>query len=175
MDGFHRAAEVVCHLQQRLCRERSRALELVLERFSVEELHPESGAAIETIGPVHGHHVRMLDLRQQVAFVDENGLGGIGRLPEQLERDVSTQPRIARAVDIAVRSSANLAEDFERPPCQRIVETFSLRSADGRVKGAEFPELAQAIDDGSVGLAHFLLRGLPVDGCPVSQLERELD
>ena len=72
--------------------ERTGALDALLQGDAFDELHDDEGAAVDLADVVHGHHVRVLELRERLAFLHEQAAQVLllGRaVVEDLDRDLT--------------------------------------------------------------------------------------
>src|SRR5262245_770313 len=82
-------------------------LEDLFESPPVDELHPDPGSTVTTIGSIDGRDVRVADLREQSALV----LDGCEELhaerlslAHELQRHLALEDRVPRPVHLAERS-----------------------------------------------------------------------
>jgi hypothetical protein len=98
--------------------ERQRPLRQPIRQYlPLEILHDEVVHSVVMTGIEQGADVGMRELRDGLRFALESltGLGRVAELRRQdLDRDGSLQPRIARPVDLSHSSGTELTEDFVR-------------------------------------------------------------
>ena len=118
--GFERLGDLTADGDRLV--QRDRALrDAVGERGAFDELEDERGAAVALFHTIDGCDVRMVQRGKQLRFAREPReaivIGG-HRGGQQLERDITLQPRIASAVDLAHPPAAEHRDDLVRSdPC----------------------------------------------------------
>ena len=93
--------------------------EFGLERPSLNELHPEARAPLNTLRTVNGCDVRMADSRHQSTLVDDLRVGqtpAVRVATQQLERHFPVQAWVPRPVDVAEAAAPNSFDDAQRAP-----------------------------------------------------------
>ena len=109
-------------------------LQRVLERASGNELHPESDTTLVDIGAMDRDDVGMADPGQRARFVEDTEKRGLlaGHGFEQLEGDLAIEPRIAGAIDLAVRTLTDLLDQQEVAPSLAALRCPGKIRDDGR-------------------------------------------
>ena len=87
------------------------------ERRAVHELHHDRAGSDEILETVDGRDVGMVDRRERPSLALEAG-GAFGtrmlRLRQHLDRDVTAEPTIGGAIDLAHAACAEQRDDFVR-------------------------------------------------------------
>ncbi len=94
--------------------ERPDALDLVVERAAVHQLHPDAGGAVEDVGAVNRHDVLVPHAREHAAFLHH--FVGIRGAVEQLQRHEPLEAHVPRAVDDAVGAASDDVQQIEVSP-----------------------------------------------------------
>ena len=133
MHGVERGAQVQTDARDGQRIERAFRAKLVLERRAVDEAHPHADLAVDPLGAVDRHHIRMADASQQARFFDDGG--GFGGLlaPQDLQRDRPIEPRVVCPIDVAERASTDVLEDGQGAPLRRQDIERRARDTLGRV------------------------------------------
>src|SRR5438034_456049 len=92
----------------------------VLERSSVDELHPDPDTSVDLIGTEDGDDVRMADSRQQAAFLDGMRTSGGIVAVKQLQRHVARKARIPGAIDRAECAGTQALANFQDTPLRQL-------------------------------------------------------
>ncbi len=116
------------------------ARQQLAQRLSLDEIHPESDAAIVHVGAVHVDDVRVPDAREAPRFMqDARGVSLRDFGFQQFEGDGMIEPYIVGMEDFAERTRANAPAQNEVPPS---ANTLSLHS--GR-RGAHVTDASRLI------------------------------
>ena len=166
MHGRHSAAYFDAHPQCALDAELGAGPEMLLERATVNELHPEPDLPADLLGAVNRHDVGVTDAGEQPSFVNDRrgALTGERLRRQDLERDVPVQAGVPGAVDLTRGAGADSPEDMEMRP----LATCNLPVRVGN--GGEDLQLAQQV---RIGAARF--DRCPVDGVAIENRSRSLD
>ena len=100
------------------------------ERRPFDELEDQRGHAVRFFEPVDRADVRMVERREQARFAREAGAAlGIGRevRRQDLDRDVTTELAVARAIDLAHATGAERRHDRVRAevPADHLASVWS--------------------------------------------------
>ena len=99
--------------------ERPPLAQFLLERLSVDELHPDAHLPLDTLGAIDGHDVRVPDPSEQSAFLDYcrgSSLVITIAAAQQLERHLAVESRIPRPIHVAKTPTADVFEETQRSP-----------------------------------------------------------
>src|SRR4051794_28689615 len=180
VDRRERVAQCDADGDHRGGRQRTGGAQLLLQRPTVHEFHPQSNAAVYALSTVNHHDVLVAHLCEQSAFIDHfRGNASIELTigPEQLESDDTVEAAIVRAIHVAEGASTDAVEDGERPPdlwsvCARGATTARSKG-DGRandgLEESKTPKrsAARSIDD--LGFDR-----VPIDGREVRDGDRDV-
>src|SRR5207249_6081447 len=134
VDRRERAAQLDADDRGFLRAERTLRAELLLERFAAQQLHPQPDAPVMLRDAVDGDDVRMANAREQPALGRDARRQRIDvRIvaAQQLQRDVTFELAVPRAVDVPETSAPQQLDQLELSPV-----------ADGRRAGRIAPPLA---------------------------------
>ena len=160
--------------------ERAAALHPVLgdlERFAAQQLHPQPDAPVMLRDAVDGDDVRMANAREQPALGRDARRQRIDvRIvaAQQLQRDVTFELAVPRAVDVPETSAPQQLDQLELSPVAdgrragRIAPPLAMRRLGpaGRKAAVQLRQLgddAQLAQNGAVVGARLRLDGVPVD------------
>jgi hypothetical protein len=119
MDRIERAAQLRADPRDVLGRKGTAVAQLRFQGATLDELHPETGPAIEALSTVDRRHVRVTDARHQPPFFNDGGIGwtcvGIAS-PQELECDFPIETGVPRAIYVAEATMPERLDDPERAP-----------------------------------------------------------
>src|ERR1700680_623566 len=119
MHGRQGVGQLDTNLDYAVRIERSSLPQFVFERIAVDEFHPDADVAVDPLGAVNRDDVLMTHSSEQTSLLDDGRLGDfIDRfVPAQdLERNLSIEPRVPGPVHIAERSAPDLTDELQRTP-----------------------------------------------------------
>ena len=96
-------------------------LHSLLQRFSIDELHPQADAIVDAVGAVDGHDISMMDAGQQPPFFEDCGPASGQRaiFGEELQGDVTIELRVPGPIDLTERTEADAFPYAKVPPLSR--------------------------------------------------------
>ena len=122
MHRGHRLTELRADVHDFRGAERVPLLHQLLQRAPLDELHPQSDAAVDPIGAEDGDDIGVVDTREQAPFFDDGRYVGVtgGRADtEELERHFAIDPRVPGAIDFSERAAADALEHAQVAPSLR--------------------------------------------------------
>src|SRR4029079_17266707 len=99
--------------------ERPPFAQLLFECLAVDVFHPHADLVVDALRPIDRDDVGVTHASQEAAFfynVDAWVVTGLSA-PQDLERDLTVEPRVPRAEDLAEGTTANFLDDPQRTPC----------------------------------------------------------
>ncbi len=165
MHRRERLAEIDAHQRRFAGAEGPAFVQLLVERFPLEQLHPDPGDAVEDVRAEHGDDIGVPDARQPPSFGDHAVHSGGIRGRNELQRDVAIEFGITSAIDGAEGAAAEHAADLERPPA---AARFERRPRDGVfVDGVAAPvQIGERREDLEFAEKGARVTPLGVDGLP---------
>ena len=110
----HGTAQIDADERSLLCAEHAAGGERLLERQTLDELHPETDGLVVLIDAVDRHDIRVAHASQQPRFLNHRGRAL--RIVHDLQRDFAFERRVPRQVDGPEPPATELAADFEPAP-----------------------------------------------------------
>ena len=153
------------------CAKRTALPHHLVERFTANELGPETNAAVMFLGTVHLNDVLVSQPGEATSFVHQPGPRARGVdlvLVQQLQRHVAVELGIPRAINVARCACTDVFEKDESSPpaasrCGCGGRDVAFCSGDAAVESGDAlhePEVAQ---DASVTIGSARLCGVPID------------
>lgn len=116
--GGQCAREVQADEQGLLRAEHAVAREDLVERVAFQKLHPDASHPVMTVGAEHSDNMRVIEAGEEAALLE----GFVTRLRircEQLERDLSGEPRVPGAIHRTARAATDFAPYLQVSPVRR--------------------------------------------------------
>ena len=162
MDRRNRGTQVHAEPRDFGRRERAAAVERLLERAALDELHPQTDAPVDGLCAVDGDDIWMADAREQPPFLDDGGTRAViveDVRAQQLQSDLAIQARIPGAMNVAERAVSDALEDLQMTPTPRFRRRRHTRA----------PHLPQRRECLELLDERFVRQVLRIDAAPVDR------